>query len=76
MRIISQDGRQDFSYEHSCIMNVCGSIIANDGKKSATLAYYDEDEKATKVLKILREHYADNYAYFQFPTDIEIGVDT
>lgn len=76
MRIISQDGRQDFSYENSCITSVGGSIIANDGKKSAALANYDEDEKAAKVLKILREHYADNYAYFQFPPDIEIGVDT
>lgn len=52
-----------------------GSVIANDGKKSATLANYDEDEKATLALKILREHYADNYAYFQFPQDLEIWVD-
>lgn len=74
MRVISQDGRHDFSYENSCITSVGGSVIANDGKKSATLANYDEDEKATLALKILREHYADNYAYFQFPQDLEIWV--
>lgn len=76
MRIISQDGRQDFSYENSCVISIGGSVIANDGKKSATLAIYDGDEKATQALKILREHYADNYAYFRFPIDIEIGVAT
>lgn len=81
MRVISQDGTKDFSYDSSwvsvyegCIngriyvrMQLCGY------DDSVDVADYSTKEKAIKAMEALRETYTHPYIrYFQFPKDSEV----
>lgn len=64
MRIISQDGMIDMSYEHfsfaismdNCI--VCSKIPKASPSEISAIAEYSSKEKALKAMEMLREAYA------------------
>lgn len=90
MRVISQDGTIDFSYEMSTIF-ICGRIknaIAIQpvgGSEVSIIGRCSSEEKATKAMEMLREAWINEAIefthgiyhrniVFQFPQDDEIEV--
>lgn len=90
MRVISQDGTMDFSYEMSTIF-IYGRIenaiaIQPVGDSEASIiGRYSSEEKATKAMEMLREAWINEAIefthgiyhrniVFQFPQDDEIEV--
>lgn len=91
MRIISQDGTFDIPYEHVIIQRFrCEIYFMNKNLTGVehlcsdmVIAKYSTDEKAEKVMEMLREQYkkyvgvsVNIYGCFQFPKDDEIEVET
>lgn len=78
MRVISQDGTVDFPYEKAVLYAEYESVIAKVGEERCVVGIYSTEEKAIKVMEMLREVYrfyndADN-GIFCFPQDNEIEV--
>lgn len=57
MRVISQDGTVDVSYEMAVVYVECESVIAKVGDKRYVMGSYSTEKKAIKVMEMLREHY-------------------
>ena len=91
MRLISQDGEIDVPYEHGslCIGFIKGeehiintiSYYNYSCQKGTKLAEYSSEDKALKVMEMLRKEYLETvYDYrtrpkvFQFPKDEEVEV--
>ena len=82
MRIISQDGKLDFPYEHSVVFIslVDASeirIVAIGDYDNVVIAKYSTEEKAKKAMEMLRNKYTQyistNYLkIFQFPAEEEL----
>lgn len=90
MRVISQDGTMDFSYEMSTIFiygrieNAIAIQPVGDSEVSI-IGRYSSEEKATKAMEMLREAWINEAIefthgiyhrniVFQFPQDDEIEV--
>lgn len=71
MRLISQDGTRDVSYENVSmyIADYKGDVTiwAND----YIIGEYSTKEKALEVMKKVRENWKDGLAFFYFPDDEE-----
>lgn len=89
MRIISQDGTLDIPYEQVVIQRFNGEIYFLNKNLTGVeklcsdmvIAKYSTDEKAEKVMEMLREQYkkyvgasVNIYGCFQFPNNDEIEV--
>lgn len=57
MRVISQDGTIDVSYEMAVVYVECESVIAKVGDKRYVMGSYSTEKKAIKAMEMLREHY-------------------
>lgn len=58
MRVISQDGTIDVSYEMAVVYVECESVIAKVGDKRYVMGSYSTEKKAIKAMEMLREAYA------------------
>lgn len=56
MRVISQDGTIDVSYEMAVVYVECESVIAKVGDKRYVMGSYSTEKKAIKAMEMLREH--------------------
>lgn len=56
MRVISQDGIIDVSYEMAVVYVECESVIAKVGDKRYVMGSYSTEKKAIKAMEMLREH--------------------
>lgn len=89
MRIISQSGRIDIPYEVAAVYVEYESIIAKVGDERYAMGSYSTEEKAFKVMEMLRElflkfstatnrenfyEFFDEPKVYQFPQDDEIEV--
>ena len=63
MRIISQSGRIDIPYEVAVVYVEYESIIAKVGDERYAMGNYSTEEKAFKVMEMLREAYNNNEFY-------------
>ena len=57
MRVISQRGNYDFPYEHIVVRHEMEYVMAVHKEKEYVLGKYSSDDKAVKVMKMLREQY-------------------
>lgn len=57
MRVISQDGTIDVSYEMAVVYVECESVIAKVGDKRYVMGSYSTEKKAVKAMEKLKEHY-------------------
>lgn len=57
MRVISQDGIIDVSYEMAVVYVECESVIAKVGDKRYVMGSYSTEKKAIKAMEMLKEHY-------------------
>lgn len=57
MRVISQDGTIDVSYEMAVVYVECESVIAKVGDKRYVMGSYSTEKKAIKAMEMLREKY-------------------
>lgn len=76
MRLISQSGEFDVSYEIAALSrtgNIIRAYVPIVGEKGTVMACYSTDEKAKKVMEMLRNTYTG--AFFaqniEFPEDAE-----
>ena len=60
MRIISQSGRIDIPYEMAVVYVEYESVIAKVGDERYEMGNYSTEEKAFKVMEMLRERHTDN----------------
>ena len=88
MRLVSQDGTFDVSYDCVVIVTNGCYIQAETSEKHYALATYTDEEKTEKVMKSMREEYVQyltarsneyffsmvNPKVFQFPEDDEVEV--
>lgn len=87
MRVISQDGTLDIPYEQVVIQRFNGEIYFLNKNLigveqlcgDMVIAEYSTEEKAEKVMEMLREQYkkyigasVNIYGYFQFPAEEEL----
>ena len=56
MRVISQDGSIDVSYEMAVVYVECEGVIAKVGDKRYVMGSYSTEKKAVKAMEMLREH--------------------
>ncbi|MEE0216244.1 MAG: hypothetical protein U0H95_01650 [Lachnospira sp.] len=56
MRVISQDGSIDVSYEMAVVYVECEGVIAKVGDKKYVMGSYSTEKKAVKAMEMLREH--------------------
>lgn len=56
MRVISQDGTIDVSYEMAVVYVECEGVIAKVGDKRYVMGSYSTEKKAVKAMEMLREH--------------------
>jgi hypothetical protein len=63
MRVISQDGTIDVSYEMAVVYVECESVIAKVGDKRYVMGSYSIEKKAIKAMGILRKVYENNVFY-------------
>ena len=57
MRVISQHGNVDLSYEQIVVCHAMESVIALYNEKEYVLGKYSSKEKAYKAMEMLREQY-------------------
>ena len=60
MRVISQHGNVDLSYEQIVVCHAMESVIALYNGEKYVLGEYSSKEKAYKVMEMLRERHTDN----------------
>ena len=74
MRIISQDGKCDYTYENStlfidymdgCVIKI---VPSTGGCKGTKIATYSTEKKATKAMEMLRKAYSNNEFYHHTAT--------
>mgnify|MGYP000171879202 FL=1 len=63
MRVISQDGSIDVSYEMAVVYVECEGVIAKVGDKRYVMGSYSTEKKAVKAMEILRKVYENNVFY-------------
>ena len=83
MRLISQEGKIDVSYEMGSLTVSGGMITYYDYscQKGTAMAIYHSEQKAMKVMQLIQNQYLDfccNYhaqsGVFRFPKDSEVEV--
>lgn len=83
MRLLSQDGRIDLTYEMISIELVSGTtivaqtyLLGNKDGNFATMAKYSAESKARKAMEMLHDEW-NNFGesgLFQFPLDSEMKI--
>lgn len=63
MRVISQDGSIDVSYEMAVVYVECEGVIVKVGDKRYVMGSYSTEKKAVKAMEILRKVYENNVFY-------------
>jgi hypothetical protein len=73
MRVISQDGTIDVSYEIAVVYVECESVIAKVGDKRYVMGSYSTEKKAIKAMEMLRDHH-ENVAFLKTVINTEKGT--
>lgn len=73
MRVISQDGTIDVSYEMAVVYVECESVIAKVGDKRYVMGSYSAEKKAIKAMEMLRDHH-ENVAFLKTVINTEKGT--
>lgn len=73
MRVISQDGTIDVSYEMAVVYVECESVIAKVGDKRYVMGSYLTEKKAIKAMEMLRDHH-EKVAFLKTVINTEKGT--
>jgi hypothetical protein len=73
MRVISQDGTIDVSYEMAVVYVECESVIAKVGDKRYVMGSYSTEKKAIKAMEMLRDHH-EKVAFLKTVINTEKGT--
>lgn len=73
MRVISQDGTIDVSYEMTVVYVECESVIAKVGDKRYVMGSYSTEKKAIKAMEMLRDHH-EKVAFLKTVINTEKGT--
>lgn len=73
MRVISQDGTIDVSYEMVVVYVECESVIAKVGDKRYVMGSYSTEKKAIKAMEMLRDHH-EKVAFLKTVINTEKGT--
>lgn len=73
MRVISQDGTIDVSYEMAVVYVECESVIAKVGDKRYVMGSYSIEKKAIKAMEMLRGHH-EKVAFLKTVINTEKGT--
>lgn len=73
MRVISQDGTIDVSYEMAVAYVECESVIAKVGDKRYVMGSYSTEKKAIKAMEMLRDHH-EKVAFLKTVINTEKGT--
>ena len=63
MRVISQDGTIDVSYEMAVVYVECESVIAKVGDKRYVMGSYSTEKKAIKAMEMCRHEYGKVFSF-------------
>lgn len=73
MRVISQDGTIDVSYEMAVVYVECESVIAKVGDKRYVMGSYSTEKKAIKAMEMLMDHH-EKVAFLKTVINTEKGT--
>lgn len=73
MRVISQDGSIDVSYEMAVVYVECEGVIAKVGDKKYVMGSYSTEKKAVKAMEMLRDHH-EKVAFLKTVINTEKGT--
>lgn len=78
MRLISQNGNVDLPYENTVLLHNMDYVVAQYDRKEYVMGKYSSEEKAHKVMEMLRGAYMcyatvrSDGGVFRFPKDEEV----